>query len=140
MRRLTPRQRIFSPSVLAAEARHEAEINTKKIYGPAAHMVDFIRRKGWVVFKEGYQFRVGSKLGPIQIIMDIYEREKRREDDSIKAKEVDTVRPRRKAKARRDSVSSHVEGGDAGGGGDGSRAPAAGEGVRSPSGIKEHQK
>ena len=83
MRRLTPRQRIFSPSVLAAEARHEAEINTKKIYGPAAHMVDFIRRKGWVVFKEGYQFRVGSKLGPIQIIMDIYEREKRREDDSI---------------------------------------------------------
>ena len=140
MKPLTPRQRLSSPAVLAAEARHEADINTKKIYGPAAHMVDFIRSKGWVVFKEGHQFRVGSKLGPLQIIMDVYEREKRREDDAIKAKKLDTVRQRREAKARRDSVSGHVAGGDAGSGGGGGRAPAAGDGVRSPSGIKEHQK
>ena len=138
MKPLTPRQRIFSPSVLAAEARHESDINTKKIYGPAAHMVDFIRSKGWVVFKEGHQFRVGSKLGPLQIIMDVYEREKRREDDAIKAKKLDTVRQRREAKARRDSVSGHVERSDAGSGGSGDEPLATGEGARSPFGIKDY--
>ena len=138
MKPLTPRQRIFSPSVLAAEARHESDINTKKIYGPAAHMVDFIRSKGWVVFKEGHQFRVGSKLGPLQIIMDVYEREKRREDDAIKAKKLDTVRQRREAKARRDSVSGHVARSDAGSGGSGDEPLATGEGARSPFGIKDY--
>ena len=138
MKPLTPRQRIFSPSVLAAEARHEADINTKKIYGPAAHMVDFIRSKGWVVFKHGHQFRVGTKLGPLQIIIDVYEREKRREDDAIKAKKLDTVRQRREAKARRDSVSGHVERSDAGSGGSGDEPLATGEGARSPFGIKDY--
>lgn len=71
------------------------------IYGEHLSKVYFIRQRGWAVFKEGHEFRVGTKLGPMQVILDVYKREKQREEDRLKAAKVGVIGPKGKGKARR---------------------------------------
>ena len=102
MKPLTPRQRQFSPSVLEREAREKGLFTMQQIYGSHLPMVQFLQKKGWAVFMEGTQYRVGTKLGPAQIIIDIYERERRRAEDQLKSSQVvDSRGPEGKTKGRR---------------------------------------
>lgn len=73
------RQRQFSLSALEQKAREESLANESAIYGELLPMVQFIRARGWVTFKEGFEFRVGTKLLGPEGIRDIYRREKERE-------------------------------------------------------------
>lgn len=103
MKALTARQKQFSPAHLDREAREKGLVTMQQIYGPLLPMVQFLQKKGWAVFMEGNEYRVGTKLGPAQIIIDIYEREKRREEEQLRALVVDPGRPKRTKKARRAS-------------------------------------
>lgn len=48
-------------------------------YGRLTEIVRYLRKKEWVIYKEGLNYRVGHKLVDEQGMRDIYEREKRRD-------------------------------------------------------------
>lgn len=76
-------------------------VNERLIYGHLLPMVQFIRSKGWVVFKEGHYFRVGTMpRGSEQRIIDVYNREVERENRQRAAQEVVPKGPG-KTKARK---------------------------------------
>lgn len=66
------RQRIYTRT-------DDTVANERTIYGSLLSKVEFIRRRGWVVFKEGNEYRVGTKLLNEQGVIDVYNREAERE-------------------------------------------------------------
>lgn len=61
-------------------AASESASNEKAVYGEMLPMVSFIRARGWVVFREGGMYRVGTKLLTAEGVADVYRREKERHE------------------------------------------------------------
>lgn len=98
------KSRKFSHNFLDREAREEGRAREEDLYGDLLPYVIYLRRKGWVVFKEGLNYRIGTKLRDHWGLMDVYFRTKERESRSLAAQSgevMDAQRPQRKAKRGR---------------------------------------
>lgn len=94
------KSRKFSHNFLDREAREEGRAREEDLYGDLLPYVIYLRRKGWVVFKEGLNYRIGTKLRDHWGLMDVYFRTKERESRALASQSgevVDTPRPKRKA-------------------------------------------
>jgi len=61
-------------------AASESAANEKAIYGEMLPMITFIRSRGWVSFREGQMYRIGTKLLTAEGVADVYRREREREN------------------------------------------------------------
>ena len=91
----------WSGEVAREDERKQSEANETKTYGPLLDAVRFLRSKGWVVFRERNEFRVGTMLKGEAGLLEIYNREKRREADVLAAKRTEGKEPTGLGKGRR---------------------------------------
>lgn len=116
------KSRKFSHNFLDREAREEGRAREERLYGDLLPYVVYLRKMGWVVFKEGLNYRIGTKLRDHWGLMDVYFRVKERESRSLSAQlgeDMDTKGPQRKTKRSANTGTRNASGSNR-------RSPSAG--------------
>lgn len=73
----------YSHNFLDREAREVGLQNDLARYGDLLPYVRFLRQQGWVIFQEGLNYRVGTKLRDAWQLVEIYQRVKERHDREV---------------------------------------------------------
>jgi hypothetical protein len=92
----TKAQLRFSKNQLDLDARAQGLANELELYGDLLPYVVYLRRQGWVVYRVGLNYMVGTKVRDHWGLMDVYFRVKERESRALTAQSgevLDAPRP-----------------------------------------------